>query len=306
MSEVRLLHLCDTHLSATHAYFEDNWHAVADAIRAEGADLIVHGGDVSFNGPARPDDLTYAAAEIAALGLPWLAVAGNHDIGEAPGYSRLDQPVNDARIAAWRERVGPLWWVRDVGDWRLVGLDTALMASGRHEEEEQAAFLADALARREGRPVMVFVHMPPFSTTVDDPTWSTGSVPFPARGPFLDACAQGGVKVIACGHLHVHRRIRHRGMEIVWGPTTAMVDTRSTRSRTGPPRPGYLVWDLVGRRATHRLVTPERAFVIDMKGWTLNNGGTTTTLPPLPLRRPALAAPDRPGLPTSRPIAAIA
>ena len=46
-----------------------------------------------------------------------------------------------------------------------------------------------------------------------------------------------------------------------------------------------LVLDLVGTSLTHRLVEPERAFIIDMKGWTARSGGTTTTLPPLPLRR---------------------
>jgi 3',5'-cyclic AMP phosphodiesterase CpdA len=283
----RVLHVADTHLSATHAYFEDNWRAVAEAIRAERPDLIVHGGDLSFNGPANPADLAHGRGQLDRLGIPWKAVAGNHDLGEAPPFSRLAQPLTDARIAAWRDHVGPLFWSVDVDGWRLVGLDTALMASGRPEETEQAEFLEDALETRGKRPVMVFVHMPPFDRAVDDPAWTTSVIPYPARGAFLDTSAAGGVKVIACGHLHVHRVIRHRGMAIVWAPATAMVDSsKRIRGRAGPPRPGFLVWELEGRRATHRLVEPERAFVIDMKGWTRNHGGTTTTLPPLPLRFP--------------------
>jgi 3',5'-cyclic AMP phosphodiesterase CpdA len=288
MSSFKLVHVADTHLSPTHAYFEDNWRAIAEAIRAEAPDLIVHGGDLSFNGPAAPEDLTHARGELDRLGVPWLAVAGNHDIGEAPPFSRLDQPLTDARIAAWTSRVGPQFWSRDVGDWRLVGLDTALMASGRPEEGEQTAFLRDALATRGRRPVMVFVHMPPFDGAVDDPAWTTSVIPYPARGELLDLCAEGGVKVIACGHLHVHRLVRHRGMRIGWAPATAMVDSRKrVRGRDGPPRPGFLVWTFEGRKVAHRLVEPERAFVIDMKGWTRAHGGTTTTLPPLPPRFPA-------------------
>jgi len=40
-------------------------------------------------------------------------------------------------------------------------------------------------------------------------------------------------------------------------------------------------------RARHRLVEPERAFIIDMKGWPRQNGVTITKLPPLPLRHTA-------------------
>jgi hypothetical protein len=37
---IRIVHLSDTHLSATHAYFEDNWHAVREAVIAERPDLV--------------------------------------------------------------------------------------------------------------------------------------------------------------------------------------------------------------------------------------------------------------------------
>jgi 3',5'-cyclic AMP phosphodiesterase CpdA len=281
MPPIRLVHVSDTHLSPTHRYFAMNFAAFGDAMAEAPPDLLVHGGDLAFNGPALPADLAHGAAEMAALGLPWRAIPGNHDIGEAPPFSRLAQPVDAARMAAWRAAVGPQWWVEDHGDWRLIGLDTALMGSGLAEEVEQAAFFALALAERAGRPVMVFVHMPPFDADPADPAFSTAVIPFVARGPFLDACAAGGVKVIACGHLHVYRRLRHRGMEIVWAPPTAMVDVRRVQQRRRRfPRPGYVEWRLDAKGATHRLVEPPRMFVIDVSGWGAAHGGTTTTLPP--------------------------
>jgi predicted phosphodiesterase len=265
---IRIVHLSDTHLSATHAYFEDNWHAVREAVIAERPDLVLHGGDLCFNAPANPDDLAFAAAQLRSLGVPWLAVAGNHDVGEAPGFSRLAQPLTDARIAAWRAHVGPSWWWRDIGAWRIVGIDTALLASGRPEEVEQTAFLREALGTRGVRPVLLVLHMPAFHDDPADPAFTTREVPYPARGALLDLCVEGGVKVMLSGHLHVHRRFRHRGMEMLWAPTTAMVDSRARRGRKGCPRPGFLVLDIVGTSLTHRLVEPERAFIIDMKGWT--------------------------------------
>ena len=283
MNSVRIVHVSDTHLSETHDYFAMNWAAFADDMAKAPPDLLVHGGDMAFNAPVAEADLAFAAGRVAALGVDWLAIPGNHDIGEAPGFSRLDQPVTDARIAAWRRHVGPQWWLRDIGAWRLVGLDTSLMGSGLAMEAEQRDFLRDALGSRGARKVMVFVHMPPFDRDPADAKWSTSVIPHAARGEFLDMCAGGGVKVIACGHLHVYRRMRHRGMEIVWAPPTAMVDVRRTmRARRRFPRPGYVEWKLSEGGATHRLVEPARMFVLDMSGWTATSGGTVTTLPPWP------------------------
>lgn len=282
MPPFRLVQVSDTHLSRTHAYFADNWAVFREAMRADPPDLIVHSGDVSFNGPVAADDLAFAAAEMAGLGIPFRVIAGNHDIGEAPAFSRLDQPVNTGRIAAWRAQFGGPWWQHDIPGWRLVGVDTALMGSGLAEEAEQLAFLASAL---DGRPAMLFMHMPPFDRDPGDASPTTSYIPHAARGAFLDLCAAGGVKVIGCGHLHIHRRMRHRGMEIVWAPATAMVNVKAGLKHFRRfPRPGWLEWTLTAKRATFRLVEPERMFVIDMTGWTKPNGNTTTTLPPLPLR----------------------
>jgi 3',5'-cyclic AMP phosphodiesterase CpdA len=283
MTAIRLVHVSDTHLSPTHAYFAMNWDAFAADMAAAPPDLLVHGGDLAFNAPAVEADLAYAAQRVRALEVDWLAIPGNHDIGEAPPYARLDQPLTPARIAAWHRHVGPQWWVRDVGNWRLIGLDTSLMGTGLAQEAEQRAVFVQALAGRAGRPVMVFVHMPPFDGDPADDAHTTSVIPYPARGDFLDTCHQGGVKVIACGHLHVYRRLRHRGMEIVWAPPTAMVDVRRVQARRRRfPRPGYLEWRFDGPRVSHRLIEPSRMFVIDMTGWTAQSGGTVTTLPPWP------------------------
>ncbi len=282
MTALCLVHVSDTHLSPTHGYFAANWAGFAAAMAAAPPDLLVHGGDVAFNGPVAEADLAHGAAALSALGCPWCAIPGNHDIGEAPGFSRLDQPVTPARMAAWQRHIGPQWWVRDFGAWRLVGLDTALFGSDLAEEAAQRDAFRAALASRGDRPVMVFVHMPPFDRDPDDAARGTSVMPHAARQTFLDDCAAGGVVVIACGHLHIYRRMRHRGMQIIWAPPTAMVDVRKGLARWRRlPRPGYVAWQFDGRQATHRLVEPPTLAVIDLTGWTAQSGGTTTTLPAL-------------------------
>ena len=149
MTALRLVHVSDTHLSPTHRYFAMNWDCFVAEMAAAPPDFLVHGGDLALNAPVALGDLPFAAGKIAALGLPWRAVAGNHDVGEAPAFSRLDQPLTPARMAAWRTHVGPAWWQQDLGEWRLIGLDTALMGSGLAEEADPGA--AADVARERAR-----------------------------------------------------------------------------------------------------------------------------------------------------------
>ena len=63
--------------------------------------------------------------------------------------------------------------------------------------------------------------------------------------PFLEPATAAGVKAIVCGHKHVYRKVRHRGMDIVWAPATAMIDVNNELAARGTfPRPGYLEWTL--------------------------------------------------------------
>jgi len=280
-----IVQVSDTHLSETHAYFIDNFTVFADDMAELRPDLIVHTGDVSFNGPARPADLQFASQQLKTLGIPVLALAGNHDIGEAPRHSRLNQPVNDERIRAWTEAFGPMFWRHDLPDWRLIGLDTALMGSDREEERQQLEFLEESLASRGTRKAMVFMHMPPFEDKPDDPRPTTSCVPHDARAGLLYRLERASVSVVACGHLHVYRQLTYRGIEIVWAPTTAMVNIeKQYRHWEVWTRPGYLIWRFTGDHVNHELVEPRLMIGLDTSRWT-EIGGTTTNMPPRPLRR---------------------
>lgn len=282
---ITIVQVSDTHLSETHAYFIDNFTVFADDMAELKPDLIVHTGDVSFNGPARPADIQFASQQLKTLGIPVLALAGNHDIGEAPRHSRLNQPINDERIRAWTDAFGPMFWQHDLPDWRLIGLDTALMGSDREEERQQLAFLEEGLASRGPRKAMIFMHMPPFEDDPHDTRPTTSCVPHEARIGLLSRLERAGVSAIACGHLHVYRQLTHRGMEIVWAPTTAMISVeKQFRHWEVWTRPGYLIWRFTGDQVSHELVEPRLMIGMDTSRWT-EIGGTTTNMPPRALHR---------------------
>lgn len=281
----RLVQVSDTHLSAERGHFNDNFDVFCAAMTADPPDLIVHSGDLSLDGADHDGDLEFAAAEHGRLPDPWLAIPGNHDIGEAPAFSRLKQPLDQKRIARWERIVGERWWSRTVGDgWLIVGLDTALMASGHADEARQLSFLRDTLAAHKGNRKLIAMHMPPYLDDPDDARFTALAVPHPARAAFLDACLDGGVRAIACGHVHVYRTLAWRGIDIVWAPTTAFVNIAEQLKRGyGFPRAGYLEWVLDGDAISHRLVEPARMITQDVGRWNAEVG-STITLPPIALR----------------------
>ena len=284
---IRIVQVSDTHVSAKRGSFLDNWDLFVDLVRADAPDLIVHGGDLSFDGAGDEDDLAFAAGEKARLPRPWVAIPGNHDIGESAVAVRLRQPTNAERRLAWQRHFGPAHWVRDLGAWRLIGIDTALMGCGTPEEMAQRRFLEGGLASRGDRPVLLFQHMPPYQADPADPAFTTLAVPHVARDWLLQTCLAGGVAAIACGHVHVYQRLVYRGMEIVWAPATSFFNiVERQHAGFGVPRAGYLEWTLTGRSIAHRLVEPPLMLTHDVGAWNAAHG-STTKMPPRP-------APQRP------------
>jgi 3',5'-cyclic AMP phosphodiesterase CpdA len=282
---IRIVQVSDTHVSRKRAYFIDNWDVFVDEMLRQPPDLIVHSGDVSFDGAGDEDDMAFARLEKDRLPVPWMAIPGNHDIGESPIALRLQQPVNAERMARWRRHYGASRWCHDVGAWRLVGIDTALLGSGEAEEHQQALFLERSLAERAGRPVILFQHLPPFEDDPDDQAFTAMAVPAGPRKWLLETCVRNGVAVIACGHLHVYRRMEYRGTEIVWAPATSFFNILEKQRRgLNVPRAGYIEWRLEDRSISHRLVEPPLMITHDVGAWNADHGSTTKMPPRLLVR----------------------
>jgi 3',5'-cyclic AMP phosphodiesterase CpdA len=175
---------------------------------------------VTVDGADLEDDMRYCASLLPELGAPVLCIPGNHDVGEARSAF---QPVNGERIGRWRRHFGPDYWAHDIGGWRLIGLNSLLLASGEPEEETQFAWLERTLAESEGRSVAWFMHQPLF---LDDPaegeTGYWGIKPGP-RARLLDLAARHPVALVASGHVHKAHDRQVDGTRYVWGPSSGFV-----------------------------------------------------------------------------------
>ena len=67
---IRIVQVSDTHVSRKPAYFVDNWDVLVNEMSRTRPDLIVHSGDVAFDGAADEDDLAFARSEKDRLVAP--------------------------------------------------------------------------------------------------------------------------------------------------------------------------------------------------------------------------------------------
>lgn len=227
----RIVQISDTHLSETKPHFADNWPMLAEWVRAQAPDLVIHTGDVTVDGAEHERELEYCAGLMRSLGIPWLAVPGNHDVGDA---KNPHQPVNETRIERWNRHYGADRWVKDIQGWRLIGLNALLIGSDHAEERQQEYWLEQMLASAHGRRIGWFLHRPLFIEGPHEGDTGYWSLKPLQRRRYLDLVDRHEVRFVASGHLHKSHLSDHRGTSYVWGPSGGFV----CGPREQPPMPG--------------------------------------------------------------------
>jgi len=217
-----ILQISDAHLSPRNGLFRDNLERLRQLALDVGPDLVVATGDLSLDGADSAADLALAAALHEAFPAPLLALPGNHDIG-SHAHTMPRQPVDTTRLMRWQARLGAGRGVVDLAGWRIVGLNSEVMGTGLEEEAAQAAFVAEAAAGAGDRRIAVFLHKPIFVTTPADPTFDYWSVPPAARASLAPLMAHPSLRLVASGHLHLHRQFDLGSVRFAWAPPVSFI-----------------------------------------------------------------------------------
>ena len=239
---VRIVQISDTHLSPSKRHFHDNWEPLRAWIAASKPDLVVHTGDVTVDGADMEEDMLHCAGLLREIDVPLLAVPGNHDVGEA---GNPHQPVNAERLARWRRHFGPDFWHRDVGSWRLIGLNAMLVGCGDAVEKEQLDWLSQTMGGAAGRKIAWFSHRPLFISDPEEGEVGYWAAPPAERAVLLGLVRQHGVRLISSGHLHrAHKEVRD-GVHYVWAPSSGFIVGPSLHPEmAGESRLGAVVVEL--------------------------------------------------------------
>jgi hypothetical protein len=241
---------------------------VAETARALGDRPVfgVGGGDLVFDTLSLFDGYKDA---VRRTGLPFVQVVGNHDLD-------VDAPADPGSTATFRRHFGPEYYSFDRGAVHYVVLDDVYWPGSDgfgsetddylgHLDATQLRWLEQDLALVEdGRPVVVFTHIPPLSTAYARNGEASPSV----RGMISNRAALYALLDPFDAHIisgHVHEN-EHRYEA---GPHEHVVGTACGAWWTGPvcydgtPR-GYAVYEVngssvrwryksTGRDATHQM-----------------------------------------------------
>ncbi len=237
-SVTRIVQISDSHLSPSAPFAGTNWDAVVEEVGTIGADLVVHTGDISLDGANDEADLIHAREQLDRLQVPWLAIPGNHDIGDCGG----PQAVDARRRARYRGVFDHDSWSVALGGWQLVGVDIQTLVGDDDPAHELREWLTVEL--RTTTPTALFLHRPLRPLAIGEADTPTRYVTEPARSWLTALCEAGSVRLIGSGHVHQWRSVPSADASHVWAPSTWAVLPEWEQPTIGTKVPGIVVHDL--------------------------------------------------------------
>jgi 3',5'-cyclic AMP phosphodiesterase CpdA len=238
MAEFRLTQISDTHLTRRLTTLTANFERVSEYIDATRPDLVLNSGDLAFDGPTSPNDLSFARGLHDALPVPCRFLPGNHDIGDNPIRlgPKPPQLVTEQARQAYQAVFGDDRWRFEAAGWCFIGLNSLLMNSGLPSEAEQFDWLASELAAAAGKPVALFLHKPLYLNAPDDPELAASAIRYvqpPARQRLIDQFETADLRLVASGHVHQRRDFTSRNVRHIWAPSAGFIISDQRQDRIG-------------------------------------------------------------------------
>jgi len=173
-------------------------------------DAIAITGDLTDGG--QPEEYALLRELIAPFAMPVYLIPGNHDEAGALRAEFADH-------AYLRQSADCIQYVIDAHPLRIVALDTVAPGeSGGALGEERIAWLDRALAQAPGRPTVVLMHHPPFTTHIGHMDACGLRDPEPLAAVIR---RHPQVERILCGHVHRPIETRFAGTIAATAPSPA-------------------------------------------------------------------------------------
>ena len=173
-------------------------------------DAVAITGDLTDGG--LPEEYALLRELIAPLAMPVYLIPGNHDERGALRAAFADH----AYLAQSRDAIQ---YAIDAHPVRIVALDTVIPGeSGGELGQDSVAWLDRTLAQAPGRPTVVLMHHPPFTTFIGHMDKYGLRDPGPLAGVIR---RHPQVERILCGHVHRAIEVRFAGTIAATAPSCA-------------------------------------------------------------------------------------
>ena len=209
------------------------WAAIKKQMAGEGAQLLLHGGDLTRDGAYHEYEYQQAREDLDTLPLPVHVIPGNMDVGnkhassngaktkwEALGLGWDDRELNvtERRLDLFGRYFGPIHWSFVQADVRFTGFYSAVAGSGLPHERHLWRLLERLPSLPPTKYHVAVMHYWPFMEQPDEPEWDLTradeydnwyfSVSEPHRGRLWQLLRDAGVDVLFCGHVHTRRPVQ--------------------------------------------------------------------------------------------------
>lgn len=192
--------------------------------------LVVHLGDLVQEFPERihfRQAMDEARAQLARCGVTPRLVAGNHDVGDKPDPTMPTAWVTPESLRDYHERYGRSWYSWDQAGVHFIVLNSQILNSSLSAASAQQAWLEDDLRSHAGARTILFLHLPLFLSSPQEPGLGHyDNVDEPARSWLLGLMAQYEVDLVFAAHVHFAFYTR-------WGPTRYFVVPSVSFTRPG-------------------------------------------------------------------------
>lgn len=236
-----IVQISDLHLSRERAYNQPGWEACLSHIAAEQPSFVAVTGDHVLDDPDCETDHLFARSELDRIPVPWAAIPGNHDIGDLNPRPYMGQHITKGRLQRYQRVFGSDRWVRQLGRWRLLGLNAFLLGSDMPEEGEQERWLRAILSEDPDRPTALFLHKPLCLFSLEEESSPDVCVLPKGKHRLLIAFNGVNLRLVASGHNHHYRTALIRGIFMVWAPSTGQI-LRIPRPFRATLKPGVVVY----------------------------------------------------------------
>ena len=201
------------------ARFGENWQTALEQLRAEDAELLLVGGDLTRDGYIHDFELEELREELESLPYPFYAVPGNMDTGNK--HSPIQHPKSHAEVTAeqldnFARFFGEFPWSHVHKNVRFSGIYAAVAGSGLPHEERMWRWLEEELPAmpRADHHVMI-MHYALFIEELREPNWDLTDpeqntawyfgIDEPHRSRIFAAMQDTGVEIVLSGHIHCRK-----------------------------------------------------------------------------------------------------
>ena len=222
-ASARILHVSDLHFGTREDPAME--HALSALLEQTRPELVIASGDLTHRG--RRDQHERAARFLRSLGLPLLAIPGNHDIPYT--FPARFTSTWDEFVRLW-ETTEPVYEANGI---YVVGLNS--VRAWRHQSGGLRQSQIERACRTLNRAPEGSIRIVALHHHLLGAPWRSSKKPVSRRNRVLAALVDGGAELILAGHIHQGAVSERREFEVTGGDVRAVVV--SIAPGLGQPRP---------------------------------------------------------------------